>query len=91
MDAYLAQPVMQFGEGGAVQPEPAPRVNAELIVNSAYRLAGLAGWISESTRTEPMRAFETPAGATWLWLLCVLGLPAVVLAVGGAVLYARSR
>ncbi|MCY2925732.1 MAG: hypothetical protein NT031_09880 [Planctomycetota bacterium] len=91
VDAYLAQPVWQIGEGGAVQPEAPPRVNAELIVNSAYRLAGLTGWISESTRTEPMRAFESPSGATWLWLLCVLGLPAAVLAAGGVVLYARSR
>ncbi|MEI7837490.1 MAG: hypothetical protein WCK05_13910, partial [Planctomycetota bacterium] len=90
VDAYLAQPVWQIGEGGAVQPEAPPRIDAELIVNSAYRLGGLKGWISEPARTEPMRPV-TPAGMTWLWLLCVLGLPAVVLAVGGAVLYARSR
>ena len=67
-----------------------PPLPPELIVNAAYRLSGKKFWISEPTRTEPMRPVP-PAGMTWLWLLCVLGLPAAVLAAGGAVLYARSR
>ncbi|MCY2930022.1 MAG: hypothetical protein NTV86_11115, partial [Planctomycetota bacterium] len=90
VDSYLAQPVPQVGEGGTFQPGPAPRIDAELVVNSAYWLSGRLHWISAPSRTEPMRAVA-PAGMTWMWLLCVLGLPAAVLVAGGVVLYARSR
>jgi hypothetical protein len=89
LDEYLDAPVLAGPR--ADRTEPAPRANADLVINSIYWLVGREDYIAAGpARVQPIRNIDRGA-LRWLWVLCVAGLPLAVLGAGGAVLLVRRR
>ena len=68
-----------------------PRANADLVVNSVYWLIGKDIYIALGPAQIKPVAMIPETTLNVLWALCVIGLPVVVLALGGTVLLFRSR
>lgn len=90
-DNYLAERVSVISpDSGLITYDP-PKVNADVIVNSAYWLAGRQENIAAGpVRIQPMRTID-PLQRKWLWAICVIALPVAMLAGGGLLLYVRRR
>lgn len=72
------------------QADP-PRANADLVINSVYWVVGRDDLIAAGPpRPKPIRAM-TIASRTVLQLLCVVVLPAAIIALGGLVMIIRRR
>ncbi|MCG3179333.1 MAG: hypothetical protein BIFFINMI_01667 [Phycisphaerae bacterium] len=90
-DGFLGQRTLERGEEGQDTTGPAPEVDAEIIVNSVYWLAGQSSQIATGPVSVPVIE-EMPARTRGLvgwvvWIVC----PAVVLVLGmGVVLMRRS-
>ena len=87
---YMDQEVPQRDAKGTLSLADPPRANADLPVNSIYWLIGRQGLISSGPVQATMREIP-PALRTMLVAgYCVL-LPLLVVAIGGLVMYRRSR
>ncbi|MFB3891223.1 MAG: hypothetical protein ACE15C_04275 [Phycisphaerae bacterium] len=90
-DQFLGTTPIPFlkGDGkiGTIDP---PRSNADLVINSAYWLLAQDRFIAAGpSQIKPVEMMSSTKLSV-LWAICVLGLPAVVLVVGGVV-FARRR
>jgi hypothetical protein len=90
-DSYVAERAPTLEEDGTVVYVDPPRANLDLIVNSAYWLCGRQDYIASGpVQIQPLR--NIPRSTYWtLWALCVVALPAAVLAAGGVVLLTRRK
>ncbi|HOD82804.1 MAG: hypothetical protein BWX88_04686 [Planctomycetes bacterium ADurb.Bin126] len=88
LDGYLDEPMPVVGAKTQFDVTDPPLANADLIINSAYWLSGNVDYIASGpVQVKPV---NVPADTRqWLWLLCVIGLPAAVVAIGVLVLVAR--
>lgn len=84
VDGYLDRPVPTFGGGDSLVMAPPPKANAGIVINSVYWLSGNKQWIGSPTRAEPMDDASEQT-MRWLWCLCVIGAPALVVLAGLAV------
>jgi len=91
VNEYLDRQVPVLDSNGTWSLTDPPRSNAEVIVNSVYWLIGKDGWIARGPVWVKPVEMISEAALTALWALCVIGLPALVLAVGGGVLLIRRR
>lgn len=89
-DPYVTSQVQVQKENAFVFEDP-PRGNMDVVVNSVYWLCGRGDLIASGPiAVRPIR--NIPKGTQQvLWTLCVVGLPAVVLGIGGLVLLMRRR
>ena len=77
------------GEGG-FSFDPAPKANADLIIGSIYWLSDNEDYIAAGpAQIKPVNVAQHQKYV--LWTLCVIGLPLLVVAAGGAVLVIRKR
>ena len=90
VDGYLDSQIPVL-KGDALTLTDPPRTNADVVINSVYWLIGRERYIARGpTRVTPIAMI--PRGKlTALWILCVVALPALVLALGGVVLFFRRR
>jgi len=90
MDGYLKRRVeVHDAEGGTAYDDP-PRANADLPINSIYWLIGRPGLISSGPVQATMREIPQTLRTVLVAAYCVL-LPLLVVAIGGLVMYRRSR
>lgn len=88
VDGYLDEPMPVVGEKTQFDVTDPPLANADLIINSAYWLSGNEGYIA--TGPVQVKPVNVPPGTwDWLFVLCVIGLPAAVVAAGVLVLLGR--
>jgi hypothetical protein len=89
-DGVVSSPMMYMSDRGLRTLEPA-RANPDLIVNGCYWLIGREQYILAGPLTVEPVAPISRGMQTALWIICVIGLPLVVLAAGGVVLMLRRR
>ena len=88
LDGYLDEPISLLGEKTEYDVTDPPRANADLVVNSAYWLCANDRYIAAGpVRVKPVNVSESTR--QWLWVLCVIGLPLIVVGVGAVVLLTR--
>lgn len=88
MDGYMDQQVPVRGAKGDITFDDPPLANADLMVNSVYWLAGRGQNIAAGpVQVRPINVTQNTRSL--LWAVCVLGLPALVLGLGGIVLLRR--
>ena len=93
MDGYLNAPVPRLDARGGMELTDEPSANADVVINSAYWLAGggLTRYIAAGpARIKPVEIID-PATRMWLWSLCVIGLPVLAAGAGGVVMLVRRR
>ena len=89
-DGYMTEGVPKLTGKGGFSFDPPPRANADLIVSSVYWLSGNKEYIAAGpTIIKPVNVSRWARFA--LGALCVIGLPLIVLAVGGGVMIMRRR
>ena len=89
MDPYISERVPAGGRLARTQDPP--RANADIVINSVYWLSAHKDYIAAGpTRVKPVANIGT-GELRLLWALCVVALPAAVLALGGVVLLMRRR
>lgn len=93
LDGYLDARVDTGGaeaSGERLSTHP-PRANADVVINSVYWLSGHERYISRGpVRIKPVRILPANTMAALRWSV-TLGLPAIVLLVGGIVMQIRKR
>ena len=88
IDGYLDEPVPVLDRG--IRFADPPRANADLVINSLYWLIGRQEYIAAGpAHIRPVDVSSNQKTA--LGVVCVLVLPAVVLAIGGLVMLVRRR
>jgi hypothetical protein len=88
-DGYLTDRVSVIRPDSGLTTYEPPRVNPDVVINSAYWLAGRQDHIASGpVQIQPMRTID-PLHRKWLWAICVIALPLAVLAGGGVLLYIR--
>ena len=91
MDGYLDQRIGILDAGRTISLTDPPRANAEVIVNSVYWCIGQRQYIARGpARVQPV-AMIPATTMTILWTLCVIGLPLVIVSLGGVVMLLRHR
>ena len=90
-DGFLNQRVGVLNPDQSLTLSDPPRANADVIINSAYWLVGLHRYIAKGPAKVKPIAIVEPTTLMAIQLACVLGLPAIVLAIGGMVLFMRRR
>jgi hypothetical protein len=89
LEQFLAGQVPVVGSQGQFSLEPAPTADADVVVNSAYWIAGRDGMIASGpVRVKPVQTIDNPLP---LQLLLTLGLPAAVMMIGVLVMLIRRR
>ncbi|MFP4054243.1 MAG: hypothetical protein ACLFV7_10325, partial [Phycisphaerae bacterium] len=91
MDGYLDGPVPRQDAGGSVTLTDPPSTNADVVINSALWLTGWEQYIAAGpTRVRPIEPIE-PVSLMAIRGIFVLGIPGVVLVIGGIVMLIRRR
>ena len=89
-DGYLDKQVTEFGSGTISLGDP-PIADADVVINSAYWLIGRDGWIAAGpVKVKPIELIGETTQMV-IKALVLVALPAMVLAIGGAVMYVRRR
>jgi len=90
VDGYIDSPPRADVDEPKGAGDP-PRANAELVINSVLWTIGREALIAAGPpRAQPIKALS-PASLAVLQLLCVVVLPAVIVAAGGVVMLVRRR
>ncbi len=91
VDSYLTSKVDEVDETGSSRLTDPPHANAELVVNSVYWVTAWEQYIAAGpVKVQPIDRIA-PSTYRVLWILCVMGLPATILVLGGVVLLVRQR
>jgi hypothetical protein len=91
VDNYIQSPVFALREKNVIATEDPPRADLDVIVNSVYWLCGREDYIASGpVQVQPIRNIPGPTRRV-LWTLCVVGLPAALVGIGGLVLLLRRR
>lgn len=90
MDSYVNESIVLRDNKGTVSLADPPKLNPDIVVNSAYWLTGLDSRIAAGPAVfKPINI--TPAEQTQYMLIVAIGLPLIVLILGGCVMWARNR
>ncbi len=91
INGYLNEPVLQLREDGGSRLTDPPSANADLVINSCLWLTGWDQYIASGpTYIHPIEMVD-PVEMDILWTTYVVGIPAIVLAVGMVVMALRRR
>jgi len=88
-DGYMDQRIPQMAPDKTITFLDPPRANADLVINSVYWLIGRQRFIAKGPAQVQPIAMMSDLTRRSLWVLCVVGLPLVVLAAGVIVLVVR--
>lgn len=91
IDGYLDGRVAKLNADGTISLSDPPRTNADLLTNSVYWLIGRDRYIARGPAQIQPVAMIPRGKLTFLWILCVIALPIGIVAMGGVVLFVRSR
>jgi hypothetical protein len=90
VDPFVQRPVINLKNNSIASEDP-PRGNLDVVVNSAYWVCARDEYIASGpVQVQPIRKIGDVTYRV-LWTLCVVGLPAILLCVGGLVLVLRRR
>ncbi len=90
-DTHLDQPAIRFDSGGNLARTDPPGGNAEVVINSVYWLIGRQRYIASGpAQIRPIEMIDSGTQNA-LQVACLLGLPLIVLAVGGLVMFFRRK
>jgi hypothetical protein len=93
LDGYLDAKVDTGGTeaAGERMSSSPPRANADVIINSVYWLSGHESFISRGpVRIKPVEILPANTMSALRWSV-TLGIPALILAIGGIVMLIRKR
>ncbi|MHC4294670.1 MAG: DUF7088 domain-containing protein [Planctomycetota bacterium] len=91
VDGYLDQRIGVLNPDRTIALTDPPRTNADLLVNSVYWLVGRDRYIARGPAKIQPVAMIPQTTVTLLWISCVIALPLLIVALGGAVMLLRRR
>jgi hypothetical protein len=90
-DGYIDQRPQELNADGGIYLSDPPKANADVVVNSVCWLIGRDQYISRGpARIKPIRSVEPSVAGALQWA-GIVGLPVLVLAIGGLVLLMRRN